>query len=282
MIDTFNTIVPSTAQFFEFNCITPNLVTRRTQVWNKPRGVSMIRFLLIGAGGGGANGFTNRTGGGSGAVTSWLVPAMFVPDRLIVSPGQGGAGGAASSTTSNNGATGVLTDVGPAPNISILQAQPGGGGTASGGAGGGATAASALNNYGIYTSIAGQAGTVADTAVIASTTTFLSGGSGGSSTTLGAGGNVTPNYGYPTLPGGTASLAENTPGRNGYFITQPIMVGCGGSGGGGGGGAAGPNGGRGGNGGIGCGGGGGGLQNTGGNAGAGGNGGNGAVYIWAW
>jgi hypothetical protein len=72
----------------------------------------------------------------------------------------------------------------------------------------------------------------------------------------------------------TAATAGGTViGANGYFISQPILVGCGGAGGttnntvGSGGGRGG----------IGCGGGGSGEDGA-----AGGRGGDGAVFIWAW
>lgn len=278
MLDTFNTIVPSTAQFFEFNYQTTNASNRRNQAWSKPRGVSMIRFLLIGPGGGGANGY-NRTGGGSGAVTSWLIPAMFVPDSLIISPGIGGAGGGIANSA-QNGTNGGTTTVAITPTTVILQANGGGGGTTSGGSAGTATTASGINNYGIYTSIAGQAGAASLGAITPSATTFLTGGAGGGTGNGVAGATVTPLYGYPVLAGGpgTGSVSARR-GRDGYFLTQPIMFGCGGSGGGDGGNSTG---GDGGNGGIGCGGGGGGEAGTTLFAGAGGNGGNGAVYIWAW
>ena len=130
---------------------------------------------------------------------------------------------------------------------------------------------------GIFTSIAGQAGTAGSSTgaganQTASTTTFLSGGAGGAGSAAGTGGSVTPNYGYTTLPATTAG--GTVKGADGYFITQPIMVGVGGAGGttst-----AVGTAGGRGG---IGCGGGGGGEDALTG----GGRGGDGAVFIWAW
>jgi hypothetical protein len=279
MLDTFNTIAPSTAQFFEFNYATTNNSARRNQAWSKPRGVSMLRFLLIGPGGGGANGFV-RTGGGSGAVTSWLVPAMFVPDTLIISPGIGGAGGAGTQNIAQNGTNGGTTTVAITPSIVILQANGGGGGTASAGSAGTASTAFGLNNTGIYISIAGQAGAASLGAITPSATTFLTGGAGGGTGSGVAGASVTPLYGYPVVEGGpgTGSVDARN-GRNGYFITQPIMFGCGGSGGGDGGSGTS---GKGGDGGIGCGGGGAGEAGSTLITRAGGNGGNGAVFIWAW
>ena len=64
-----------------------------TRDWVKPQGASMVRMLLIGAGGagrGGANAPNQAGGGGSGAVTEWIGPAIFIPDVLRVSVGAGG------------------------------------------------------------------------------------------------------------------------------------------------------------------------------------------------
>lgn len=237
--------------------------------WVKPQGASMVRMLLIGGGAGGRSGSTSAggTGGGSGAVTEWIGPAIFIPDVLRVSIGAGGASDSAGGNTlvqfqqsvSSGGYT-LLTATGAASNTA---------GTAS--------SQNAFGASGIFSSTAGQAGAAVTTAITASTTTFLSGGGGGSSVTTSAGGNVACNYGYPTISGGAGTTGGN--GADGYFLTQPIMIGVGGAGGGG------KNttgaGGNGGNGGIGCGGGGGGRGTTSG-ASLGGRGGDGAVFIWSW
>jgi hypothetical protein len=244
------------------------------QDWVKPQGASMVRMLIIGAGGNGGNGDTTNggAGGGSGVVTSWIGPAMFVPDVLRVEVGQ--AGGA----TQGSGASWIY-----------YQGPKNSGGYALIYAYGGESASSATQGYGgtaltyepfcasgIFSSIAGQDGAAVGANLAASTTTFLSGGAGGASTTTGAGGTVGGKYGYPTLSGGTTGAVGNT-GRNGYFLFQPILVSFGGTGGGGG---SGTTGGTGGAGGIGCGGGGGGACSSG-NA-PGGQGGDGAVFIWSW
>ena len=129
---------------------------------------------------------------------------------------------------------------------------------------------------GIFTSVVGQAGTNGGSTTggvnqTASTTTFLSGGAGGSGETAGTGGSVSVHYGYPGLPAATAG--GTVKGADGYFITQPILVGCGGAGGS----TSSAVGTAGGRGGIGCGGGGSGEDGN-----VGGRGGDGAVFIWAW
>lgn len=273
MLDLFNIPTPQTANYQEFyggGTYLGSGVPRTAMSWVKPRGASMVRFLLIGAGGGGGNatGTTGSGGGGSGAVTSWIGPAMFVPDTLIVFAGAGG------SATNDGVASSVAPRLGTF-STNILTAAAGYGATLAGAAGGNAMPANQFTACGIFTSIAGQAGTNgsssgAGTNQAASTTTFLSGGAGGAGADGANGGSVTPNYGYTAL----ASVTGFTAGKNGYFITQPILVGTGGAGGG----TTTAFGGAGGRGGIGCGGGGAGEDALTG----GGRGGDGAVFIWAW
>jgi hypothetical protein len=262
MLDVFNFVSPQTANYQEF------YGGGTTRDWIKPRGASMVRMLLIGAGAGGRAGSTSAggTGGGSGAVTEWIGPAIFIPDELRISIGAGGASASAGGDTS------VIYQAKDGTGYTLL--------TASGAASN--TAGTAFtNNFfgasGIFKSTAGQAGAAVTTAITASTTIFLSGGGGGSSTVTSAGGSVACNYGYPTISGGVGTTGGN--GGDGFFLTQPIMIGAGGAGGGG------KNtagaGGNGGNGGIGCGGGGGGRGTTSG-ASLGGRGGDGAVFIWSW
>jgi len=272
MLDTFNFPTPQTANYQEFygGQAAGSDVANRT--WVKPRGVSMVRFMLIGGGGGGGNGSSTAGGGGggSGAVTSWVGPAMFVPDILAVLVGDGGVAGTTAGATT---ITYVLKD---GNSYQLLRAGGGnGGGTSSGGGAGAAMTANQFTAAGIFTSVAGQAGVSGSSAssgnnVDASTTTFLSGGGGGSGANGGTGGSVTPNYGYPVL----ASATSTNAGKDGYFITQPILVGAGGGGGS----TNTSSGGAGGRGGLGCGGGGAGEDSLTG----GGRGGDGAVFIWAW
>lgn len=270
MLDLFNIPTPQTANYQEFYSNQGDL----SRTWVKPRGCSMVRFLLIGAGGGGGagSGTAGGGGGGSGAVTSWIGPAMFVPDILNVTVGYSrptaGALASAIYYRSSNG------------NNLLIEASGGSPGSSVGTAGTGATAFSAnqFTACGIFTSIAGQSGAAGGSSaggnVSASATTFLSGGAGGAGAAGNTGGSVTPNYGYTALPATTAG--GTVAGANGYFITQPILVGTGGAGGT----TSTTVGTNGGAGGIGCGGGGGGEDNTGSSYSR--RGGDGAVFIWAW
>jgi hypothetical protein len=269
MLDLFNIPTPQQSNYQAFYGGTVSGNTIRT--WVKPRGASMVRIMLIGAGGSGGQGTSSNGGGGggSGAITSWIGPAMFVPDILNIRVGSGGANDLSGDPCliyyrSSNG-----------ENL-ILRANAGERGAISGGAGGTAMTANQFTACGIFTSIAGQAGTAGGSTagglnVGVSGTTFLSGGAGGSGAAASTGGRVTPNYGYPVLPNTTAG--GTVKGADGYFIQQPILVGTGGAGGT----TTGTAGTVGGNGGIGCGGGGSGED-----ASAGSRGGDGVVFIWSW
>jgi hypothetical protein len=262
MLDVFGFPTPEGANYQEFY----NQNTRGVD-WVKPRGVSMVRILLIGAGAAGRTGDTTAggAGGGSGAVTQWIGPAIFIPDILRITLGVGGGSGNAGTDTT------VVYQVKNGTGYTLLTAQ---------GAPSNTGASAETNNFfgasGIFTSIAGQNGAAQATAITASTTTFLSGGAGGASTVSGTGASVATNYGYPSVAGGT-SAANGVAGGNGYFLTQPVLLSVGGAGGGGGTANAGGSGGRGG---IGSGGGGGGRGGT--LISTGGRGGNGAAFIWSW
>lgn len=268
MLDLFNTS-PANTNYQEF------YGGGTTRDWVKPRGASMVRMMLIGAGGGGSVGTTGQGGGGggSGSVTSWIGPAIFIPDVLRITVGAGGTSGVGGTASS------IIYQARDGTGFTLLTADGGNNGpaaTTAGGAGGIAMTNNYFGASGIFTSIAGQAGatgsaTGAGLNQSASATTFLSGGAGGAGAAANTGGSVTPNYSYPALPATTAG--GTVAGADGYFITQPILVGCGGAGG-----TtstlAGTAGGRGG---IGCGGGGSGEDGN-----TGGRGGDGAVFIWAW
>jgi hypothetical protein len=138
--------------------------------------------------GGGGNG-NGTTGGGSGAVTRWMGSAINVPDNLVIHPSTGNAD---NTTVSYRGTT--LT--------TLLTANAATTSTA-----GTASTATPFANTGFFASTAGQAGVTGNPT--ASSTTFL--GQGGNGT-----GTATANYGY-TVPAGSES----------FFMTQPIIVGCG-------------------------------------------------------
>jgi len=265
MLDVFGFPTPQGANYQEFYGGGTN------RDWVKPRGASMVRMLLIGAGGGGSSRTAGPSGGGSGGVTSWVGPAIFVPDTLKIYLGKGGTGGAIGANA--NGVAGEDSVISYGT-YSLIEADNGGAASTVGGT----AAAAKANNYfgasGIYTSIAGQAGANAGLNVTASTTTFLCGGAGGSGSTVAAGGKCFGQYGYPDVLSGTGGTGAV--GGSGYFLTQPIILSRGGAGGAG----STVDGGSGGDGGIGCGGGGGGYGNT--RVGAGGKGGDGAAFIWAW
>jgi len=247
-----------------------------TRDWVKPRGASMVRFMLIGAGGGGGvgNSTTGAGGGGSGAVTSWIGPAIFIPDILRITIGVGGTSGV------NGTASSVIYQAKDGTGYTLLTANGGTSGTAgvvTAGVGGTAMTNNYFGAAGIFSSVAGQDGSNGNASgaganVTASATTFLSGGAGGAGSAGNTGGSVTPNYGYVALPLTTAGGAVS--GANGYFITQPILVGCGGAGGT----TNETTGTTGGIGGIGCGGGGSGEDQT----VTSGRGGDGAVFVWSW
>ena len=95
MLDVFGFPTPQGANYQEF------YGGGTVRDWIKPRGASMVRMLLIGAGAGGREGGAGggAAGGGSGAVTQWIGPAVFIPDILRVSLGAGGASAAAGGNT---------------------------------------------------------------------------------------------------------------------------------------------------------------------------------------
>lgn len=273
MLDTFNTPTPQQANYQAFYS------GGTTSSWVKPRGASMVRIMLIGAGGGGGNGSSTvgGGGGGSGAVTSWIGPAMFIPDVLRITVGVGGTSG------TNATASSVIYQAKDGTGYTLLTGNGGASGTTTttGGAGGTAMTDSAFSTSGILYSTAGEPGSSGNASgsgsnQSASTGTFLSGGAGAAGSAVGTGGSVTPNYSYPALPqtpaGGTVD------GVDGYFFEQPILVGCGGAGGSSNAAGTGSGGGKGG---LGCGGGGAG-EDAAGVPKFGGRGGNGAVFIWAW
>ena len=154
------------------------------QTWNKPEGVSMINFLVVGGGGGGGSGrcsgglgVISGSGGGGGAaggIVTVAIPAILIPDVLYISVGNGGTGGASQTTATNGqqGGGGDISYVCIAPELnsgSILiqssQVAPGGGagGAATGNSAAGTAITIVSNTTGmLWIGIAGQS--VAQTA----------------------------------------------------------------------------------------------------------------------
>lgn len=197
MLDVFSIAKPQNCDiqiFYGFATTNVGTEWQNWRTWNKPRGVSHIYMMLIGAGGKGSS----TDGGGSGAVTVWYGAAQHVPDSLQIHIRQDSS--AQNTTIAYRSTT-------SAP-ITLLEAE--GSNTVTGG---GTTAASAFAASGFYQSVAGQAGATGTQS--ASATTFLSGGAGGAVL------SITANYGYQT----------NVTGSNGagYFQLQPIIVGVGGA-----------------------------------------------------
>jgi hypothetical protein len=162
--------------------------------WVKPQGASFVWFTLIGGGAGGDNG-DPANGGGSGAVTNFMGPAFLMPDVMPIQVAKGGALGA-------SGGTSIVYYRTKSTFYTLLTAS---GGTV-GSSGGAAMTANYFTAMGFFQSVAGQAGT--NGTPDASTTTFLGGGGGG---------GTNANYGY----GGASP--------QGFFQTQPIIVGAGGN-----------------------------------------------------
>lgn len=270
------------------------------QIWRKPNSAKLIHIICIGAGGGGGGGFTRASGanggagggGGSGAITRMTLDASLCPDFLHISVGLGGAGGTGSGSAGTGGGASTVTiplvgGFNTGGSILTTATGGGGGGAGTGAAGGAAGIAGAIvasttySTLGVYTSIAGQAGTLggfSTTAPVAVAwgSLFISGGAGGGGINTGntevAGANVTQsaNPQFQTIAGGVVSGGTGNPGVE-FFNRIPIS-----SGGSGGGSNNNGVGGRGGNGGFGSGGGGGATGITG---GAGGKGGDGLIII---
>ena len=91
MLDVSHLIQNQSYYIQEFQ---PNSVAVGTcwHTWVKPRGVSMVYMYVIGSGGGGSGGYlgannaANQGGGGaSSSQTVLVIPAIFLPDFLLIS-----------------------------------------------------------------------------------------------------------------------------------------------------------------------------------------------------
>jgi hypothetical protein len=196
MLDVFNIAKPQNCDIQIFYGAGATASPNGQYSWIKPRGVSNVYILLIGAGGTG----DGTTGGGSGGVTVWYGAAQNVPDALIVNVYRSGT--TLLSYRASNG-------------LNSLLSANGGAGTAGGAA---STAGGYFTASGFFQSVAGQNGS--STAISASSTTFLSGG---------ANGVVTANYGYlvPISGDGIFQMQPIIVGAGGSG-TQKGGIGCGG------------------------------------------------------
>ena len=289
----------------------PNTITSGATdffIWKKPRGITMLGMICVGAGGGGGGGFTAaaaaaRGGGGSGACSGFsklIIPAWAVPDVLYVKIAKGGLGVGSGGGTAGSGANSFILI---RPNtLSALNTllvsntnAPAGGGTGTGAAvgalGGAPTIAtqqnSVLSGVGQWSAFVGVqgvaggavAGAIGPPIAIPLTGVFTMPGAGGAGTTAAdfAGGIITAvandSHISDVRPVGAAAGSFN--GSSGHLLRAPLWSygGLGGSSSNAG------VGGNGGNGGPGSGGGGGGGGTTG---GKGGDGGDGMVIIWCW
>jgi len=170
--------------------------------WVKPQGASFVWFTLIGAGGSTDDDAVTLLGGGSGAVTNCMVPAFLIPDVLQVRVGKGGYYIAPEGTAGT--ATEIQYQQKDGTAYTLLTANGGQPGNIAGALGGTASVSNYFSAMGFFQSVAGQAGV--NGVQSSSTTTFLSGGSFSST--------VNANYGYSSS-------------SDGFFLTQPIIVGVG-------------------------------------------------------
>jgi hypothetical protein len=278
-------------------------------VWEKPKGIQMIRITCIAGGGGGGSGFSSNTttnrggggGGGSSAISIVTIPAYVLPDILYVSSGVGGPGGAANPATANLGSDGIRSYVCIAQDTGVIYrvcyADSGKAGTTAptsvpaGGTGGAAGSVATiadmlLASYGIRNFIVGQTGTAGSalgTGVnqnYPTTGLLLSGGTGGSggTNTTGSSQNAPTQTVYNIFSTLNSPIGSANSGQPGREIYQPLL--STGATGGNVNSGTGP-GGTGGAGGFGSGGGGGGAGGAN-AAGGGGNGGNGLIIIHSW
>jgi hypothetical protein len=221
------------------------------KTWRKPRGAKMVYLIGVGGGGSGqTSSITNATsglvGGGSGAQTTVLIPAQFVPDILYVQAGMGGrqpnppVGDAAQVLGTSTWVSFEPGNVSATQTI-LLRANAG----------------ASLNAAGIIATIAnmpragvgipqffsGQAGT--NGAISRATTGLMvmggAGGGQGSSTVSNAGFGFTGPANtlgglYPDTYAGGAGWVGSTPGQQGRdgVILANFLLNIGGAGGGGG------------------------------------------------
>jgi len=296
---------------------TAGAATGEWKTWRKPRGAKFVYMIAVGGGASGGCGLnTSATnsgggpGGGSGAQSTLMIPAMFLPDVLYIQAGLGGSQ-PATLVSAALGVAGTITYVALEPwntlsaQLTVLFANAGAATTAAttttGGTGGTAAAVATIANMplagrGAYQFFAGQAGSAGGTNATAgvaqtypTTGLMVQGGAGGGGTAGGsaqAGGAITlAGFGdsFPAIVGGAAAVTSTPAGAGSGGTMLKMFQYTGGTGGGGSTQTAGGLAGAGGNGAPGCGGGGaGGSNTTVTTLGRPGDGGPGFVYIYSW
>jgi hypothetical protein len=204
-------------------------------------------FCLGGGGGGGQNNLNNPTGaggGGSSGIVRGMIPAFLLPDTIYIFVGKGGEG----TSIVGAGGFGGISYIGLQPSISeqtlICKSSTiggGGGGTNAFGAGGtiSVVALSAFGNLGLFTPVAGVAGSATSVNgtpgnnLIALASNLITGGASGAgrnpSITGVSGGSILSASVVltSTVSGGTSSSLN---GESGYGTLQPFC-GTGGAGG---------------------------------------------------
>ena len=265
MLDVFNLMSDPNVNIQYFEGLSATTLTQ-WQTWRKPRGVKMVYMIGVGGGSSGGCGLNSAAtsgggaGGGSGAQTSLIIPATYLPDVLYVQAGQGGRQ-PATLVSAAVGVAGTITQVAVEPytvttaNTTLLLATGGlvTGTAATTTAGGLAGTAATLPTItqqplagrGVYQFLAGQAGTAggastptAGTSVVIPTTGLMvtgGAGGGGSTTTAAAGGGITGAgfQFFPTLTGGAAAVTSTPAGNSqGAFKARNFQLNYGGAGGG--------------------------------------------------
>lgn len=228
------------------------------QVWDKPRGKSMINIQLTGKGGNGGLGVVGAVslaagggGGGSGGQTSITMPLSLLPDQLFLSLG----GQSQNVSLTSYVCVGAPATASPFNNVLITAFAGGNGGNALGATPGtvGAAAinASAANmplgwKFIDSTPLAGQAGVIGAatgagaTLTIPTTGLTITGGTGGAGLGItgssgSIGGIITGNGIFPTItpsPGGQGTTAPPSDGVNGLQPIEKLFYFYGGTGGG--------------------------------------------------
>ena len=223
--------------------------------WHKPRGKTMVSFLIAGRGGNGGRGHVGAAaaaggggGGGSGGICRTVMPLNMLPDTLFIYTGPSASASSGETVVRAASPTTVLN------NNAVVCRAPGGSngsnsvgttGGAGGGAGGTATASTAPLGWAFSTVFAGHAGLLGAAQGNAGSDHFYpqtgimvcgGAGGGGIATSGAAGGKIFQWAPYPAIPGGVpgASATARTPDASGglsLFSPQyaPIFYGGAGS-----------------------------------------------------